>query len=84
MIVVVVVWPRSVVSGVFSFWYYGLVMHTSFYQGSRVRLVLNDKSVVIGKYKGHRKGKSIELDCGTFRIVDIRAANYYKPLAHER
>lgn len=60
------------------------MIHTSFYQGSRIRLIMTDGSVVIAKYKGHRKGKSIETDKGSFNVVDIRAANYYKPLQHER
>ncbi len=61
------------------------MIHTSFSQGAKVRLVLNSGRVVIAKYKGHRKGKSIETyDQGTFNVIDIRSAGYYKPLPHER
>jgi hypothetical protein len=50
----------------------------------RSRIIFNDGSGVIAKYKGHRKGKKIETDKGTFNVIDIRAANQYKPLPHER
>ena len=60
------------------------MIHTSFSQGAKVRLIFNDGTQIIAKYKGHRKGKSIETDKGSFNVVDIRDANYYKPLPHER
>ena len=60
------------------------MIHTSFSQGARIRLILNSGRQVIAKYLGHRKGKKIETDKGDFNVIDIRAVNYYKPLPHER
>lgn len=61
------------------------MIHSTFYTGSKIRLVMNDGSVVIAKFKEHKKGKKIvTFDRGSFNIIDIRSANYYKPLPHER
>lgn len=61
------------------------MIHTTFYTGSKIRLVMNDGTVIIAKYKqklGHRAIRTF--DRGDFNIIDIRSANYYKPLPHER
>ena len=60
------------------------MIRTGFYKGAKIRIILNDGSVVSAKFKGNRKGKKIETDKGNFNVIDIRAANYYKPLPHER
>lgn len=60
------------------------MIHTSFYKGSKIRLILNNGDVVVAKFiekLGHRKLRTSK---GEFNIVDIRSANYYKPLKHER
>lgn len=46
---------------------------------------MKDGEVIIAKYK-EKVGKNAirTFDKGDFRVVDIRAANYYKPLPHER
>jgi hypothetical protein len=60
------------------------MIHSSFNQGSKIRLIFKDGTQVVTKYLGHRKGKSIQTEAGTFKILDIRAADYYKPLPWER
>lgn len=58
--------------------------HTTFYTGSKIRIVMRDGSVIIAKYKETRKGKSIlTFDHGQIDLVNVRSANYYKPLPHE-
>lgn len=59
------------------------MIHSTFYTGSKIRLIFKDGSQVIAKYKQTRKGKKILTDKGDFNILDIRSANYYKPLPHE-
>lgn len=59
------------------------MIHTTFYTGSKIRLVMKDGRVIIAKYKEKKKGKTIVTDKGKFLIKDIRAADYYKPLPHE-
>lgn len=60
------------------------MIHTTFYTGSKIRLVMNDKSVIIAKFKEKIGHRAIRTDKGDFNIIDIRSANYYKPLPHER
>lgn len=62
--------------------------HTSFFKGSKIRVIFRDGAVVIGKFieKLNRKAIRVELASGAtedFLIRDIRSANYYKPLPHE-
>lgn len=62
--------------------------HTSFFKGSKIRVIFRDGAVVIGKFveKLNRKAIRVELASGAvedLRIADIRSANYYKPLPHE-
>ena len=63
--------------------------HTSFYKGSKVRLIFNDGHQVIGKFveKLSNKLLRVQLASGDRRdvkIADLRSANYFKPFAHER
>lgn len=60
------------------------MIHTSFYTGAKIRLILRNGDVIIAKYKEKVGNKGIRTDKGDFRILDIRTVNYYKPLAHER
>lgn len=62
--------------------------HTSFYKGSKVRMIFRDGNVVIGKFldKLNRKQIRVQLASGDIqdvRIADLRSCNYYKPLSHE-
>ncbi len=59
------------------------MIHSTFYTGSKIRIILKDGIQVIAKYRSTRKGKKIITDKGDFNILDIRSANYYKPLPHE-
>lgn len=60
------------------------MIHTSFYTGAKIRIIFFSGAQIIAKFKEKRKGKSIITDKGEFRVEDIRAVNYYKPLPHER
>lgn len=58
-------------------------LHTRFYTGSKIRMVMNDGSVIIAKYKETLGKKKIRTDKGDINIIDCRSINYYKPLPHE-
>jgi hypothetical protein len=60
------------------------MIHSRFTKGAPIRLILKDGKQVITKFVDYRKGKSINTRHGEFRILDIRSANYYKPLPWER
>ena len=67
----------------------GTATHTSFYKGSKIRIIFRDKTVCIAKFLEKRSKKLIrvQLASGTirdFRTADLSSCNYYKPLAHER
>lgn len=58
--------------------------HTTFYTGSKIRIILKNGTVIIAKFKeklGQIKIRTF--DKGDIYIGDIRSANYYKPLPHE-
>ena len=57
--------------------------HTSFYKGSKIRLIMRDGTIIIAKFIEKHGKKLLRTDRGDFRVADIRAANSYKPLAHE-
>lgn len=59
------------------------MIHSSFYTGSKIRIIEKDGTVTIAKFLENRKGKKIITDKGEFRFLDIRSVNYYKPLPHE-
>lgn len=60
------------------------MIHSTFYTGSKIRLIMKDGEVIIAKYKEKVGKKKIRtFDKGDFNIIDIRSANYYKPLPHE-
>lgn len=56
--------------------------HTAFFTGSKIRMVFRDGSVIIAKFK-EKHGRKLVTDKGSFNIIDISAASYYKPLQHE-
>ncbi len=58
--------------------------HTSFIKGAKIRVILRDGSVHIGKFISKIGKKKVETSVGEFNVIDIRSANYYKPLPHER
>jgi hypothetical protein len=57
--------------------------HTSFYTGSRIRLIFRDGHVIIARFKQRLGHRALRTDKGDFLISDLRSANYYKPLPHE-
>lgn len=62
--------------------------HSSFYKGSKIRMIFRDGTVTIGKFveKLSKKEIRVELASGTkrdIRLIDLRSCNYYKPLQHE-
>lgn len=57
--------------------------HTTFYTGAKIRIILRSGEVIIAKFKERIGHKALRTDKGDVRILDIRSANYYKPLAHE-
>lgn len=57
--------------------------HTSFYTGSKIRIVMRDGNVLIRKYK-ESKGNYIITYEEKIPIHLIRVINYYKPLKHEQ
>lgn len=58
--------------------------HTSFFKGSKIRIILRDGTVIVAKFIEKLGRKYIRTDHGDIRIADLRSANYYKPLPHER
>jgi hypothetical protein len=57
--------------------------HTSFYKGSKIRIILRTNEVIIAKFINKIGKRAIETDQGVFLIPNIKSANYYKPLPHE-
>lgn len=57
--------------------------HTSFYTGSKIRIIFRDGTVIIAKFKERLGHRALRTDKGDFRLADIRSANYFKPLPHE-
>ena len=67
----------------------GSSTHTSFFKGSKIRIIFRDGSVTIAKFidKKNRKLMRVQLASGDIkdiRINDLASCNYFKPLAHER
>lgn len=61
------------------------MIHTTFYTGSKLRLIFKSGEVVIVKYKQKVGQRWIRFfDYPDVEVTQIRALNYYKPLAHER
>ena len=61
-----------------------MTTHTTFWTGSKIRIILKSGDVIIAKFKeklGQRKIRTF--DKGDIDISEIRSANYYKPLPHE-
>lgn len=66
----------------------GTSTHTSFYKGSKIRIIFRDRSVLIAKFieKLGKKKMRIQLPNGEIadiRCDDLSSCNYYKPLPHE-
>lgn len=59
------------------------MIHSTFYTGSKIRIIMRDGSQYIVKFK-ERKNNLIRTFQGDFKIPQIRSANYYKPHPHER
>lgn len=62
--------------------------HTSFYKGSKIRMIFTDGTVTIGKFieklgRSHLRVQLVSGDLKDIRIRDLRSCNYYKPLPHE-
>ncbi len=67
----------------------GTATHTSFYKGSKIRIIYRDGTVTIAKFIEKRSKKLMRIQLASGDIIDIRTAdlsscNYYKPLPHER
>ena len=58
------------------------MIHTSFYTGSKIRIVLKNGDVIIDKYK-ESKTKRIICVSREYNTNDIKSISYYKPLKHE-
>ena len=63
--------------------------HSSFYKGSKIRIIFRDGSVNIAKFLEKLSKKAIRVQLASGAIKDIRlgdttSCNYYKPLPHER
>ena len=58
--------------------------HTTFYTGAKIRIIFLNGDVVIAKFKEKLGQRALRTDKGDFKLLDIRSANYYKPLPHER
>jgi hypothetical protein len=57
--------------------------HTSFYKGSKIRIILRSGDMVIAKFIEKVGKKTVRTDKGDFKVEDLRSCNYYKPLPHE-
>lgn len=67
--------------------------HTSFFKGSKIRIILKDGTQIVAKFIDKINHRSLKIELtepnGTKRMTevlqkDLRSANYYKPLPHER
>ena len=63
--------------------------HTTFYKGSKIRIIFRDGSQLIAKFLEKRSMKEMRVQLANgeirdVRIPDIRSCGYYKPLKHER
>lgn len=57
--------------------------HTTFYTGSKIRIIMRSGEVIIAKFKERLGRRALRTDKGDIPIKDIRSTNYYKPLPHE-
>lgn len=57
-------------------------LHWSFHKGSKIRIILNDGTVIITKYK-MTENQILKTEDGSFRKREVRSCCYYKPLPHE-
>lgn len=67
----------------------GTSTHTSFFKGSKIRIIFRDSNVIIAKFleKKNRKYMRVQLVSGDIidvNVNDLSSCNYYKPLKHER
>ena len=60
-----------------------MTIHSSFHKGSKIRVILNDGTVIITKFIRKTEQNVIVTEAGEFRKRDLRSCNYYKPLPHE-
>ncbi len=56
--------------------------HTSFKQGTKIRIILRDGKMIVTKFLDKKSGKMITTD-GEINIADIRSCSFYKPHPHE-
>lgn len=66
----------------------GTSTHTSFFKGSKIRMIFRDKTVIIAKFIGKLSVKRIRVQLSDgqikdFNTADLSSCNYYKPLPHE-
>lgn len=54
-----------------------MAIHSTFPKGSKIVIILNDRTQIITKFKDKKSGKIITED-GDFYIKDISATSFYK------
>jgi len=67
----------------------GTSTHTSFFKGSKIRIIFRDGTVTIAKFVEQLSVKKMRVqlasgDIKDIRTTDLSSCNYYKPLQHER
>lgn len=66
----------------------GTSTHTSFFKGSKIRMIFRDGNVIIAKFLEKRSQKLLRVrlasgDTMDVKTADLSSCNYYKPLPHE-
>lgn len=54
-----------------------MAIHSMFPKGSKIIIILNDRTQIITKFKEKKSGKIIT-DDGVFHIKDISSTSFYK------
>ena len=62
--------------------------HSSFYKGSKIRIIFRDGRVNIAKFIEKLSNKEIRVEYSNgdrkdIKLADLTSCNYYKPLPHE-
>jgi hypothetical protein len=61
-----------------------VAIHSSFYKGSKIRVIWHDGSQLITKFIDKLSDRKIRTSHGDLVLAGMRSCNYYKPHPHER
>lgn len=60
-----------------------VAIHSSFYKGSKIRVIWHDGTQLITKFIEKLSAKKLRTTDGDLNLADMRSCNYYKPHPHE-